>query len=264
MDVTSWILFIAGIMLGILLIVQPHRLREGLGGHPRLLWLLRFLGVFVVGAMFLWAEFISGISGFTGIINIYWLRNPTLVTVTFYVVLSALIVMILKPIKRAWLRSSLITLYFCVTVFAFILMQAMDYSYGTGFIMGELRRSSYAPAENVRILELLRSSNAGEVNANQYAWAVHNLEFEIDWMLPLANDYLVNRSSFRWRLSEYISKFFWGDEANMARFQKNLPSVVEYRETHPAVRKHGSYDYIMKTYTNPNQASQSIGAAVVP
>ncbi|MBI2437961.1 MAG: hypothetical protein HYV36_04010 [Lentisphaerae bacterium] len=251
MDAMSWVLFIAGIILGIFLIVLPRRLRAGLGDYTGLLGVLRFLGVFIVGAMFLWAEFISGLSGFTGI-NIHRLRNPTLFTVTFFVFLSTLIVMILEQIRWTWLRSSLITQYFCLVVFAFILIRAMDYSHGTGWIMEELRRSSVATAENVRILKLLRSSNAVEVNSNQYKWVVHMLEHEIDCLLPVANDYLVNRLSLRWRFPDYL----WGDTYMTVCFQRDFPSVVEYRKTHPPVWNHGHYEEVMRKYAEETDLSR--------
>jgi hypothetical protein len=170
--------------------------------------------------------------------------------VAAYALLSALVVILFRQIGRTWLKSTLITLYFCTTVFACVLLVACFFAFLAGGRAEDLRQSSVETSENVEILTLLRKSNASDIDPEQFYTVTHNLENEIDALLPIANHYLLNRGALCWKLSEW-----WGGLGRMEQvFERDLPSVVQYRENHPPVSDHGPYDSVMKTYRKPNTA----------
>ncbi len=161
-----------------------------------------------------------------------------------YALFSILLIIFMRKIRYVWLKSSLITLYFCVTIFTLILYSGMRYSFYAGESCENLRRSSVATAESVRILYLLHKSNAKEIAPGHYGWVAHNLENEIDSLLPVANDYLANKDSIRWRL---VQKWGIGNMEGIC-FPRDLPSVVEYRKNNPPVYDHGKYDLVLSKY----------------
>jgi hypothetical protein len=178
-----------------------------------------------------------------------WLITPTLWLIAVYVLFSILIVILLRQLKSTSLKASLLTLYFCGTIFAYLLVNVGYYAFLCGRVSEDLRRSSVATAEDVRTLLLLQKSNAREANSNLYWWVTHNLENEIDGLLPVANDYLSNSNSLCWRLQDW---WFHVDVREVC-FERDLPLVVRYRESHPPVWNHGPYDLIMKRYKEPTK-----------
>ena len=105
----------------------------------------------------------------------------------------------------------------------------------------------------VRTLRLLQRSNAQQVDSNMYAVVTHTMENQIDWYLAGANDYLVNSNAFIWKLHDH----YYGGVRDM--LDRDLPSVVEYRDTHPAVWNHGPCDFVMKKDRKPNKQIQNTG-----
>jgi hypothetical protein len=175
--------------------------------------------------------------------------RPILFGVTVYTLFSALVVLVVKQIKWSWLRASLITLYFTTTVFVFVLTVGVLFAFLAGNRAEYLRQSSVDTAESVRILTLLRKSDAARVDPMLYSWVAHNLENKIDWLLPIADDYLSNRQSPMWKLHNLLR----GDMTGT--FERDLPLVVAYRKSHPPVSNHGSYDLLMRRYMNPKWKS---------
>jgi hypothetical protein len=114
-----------------------------------------------------------------------------------------------------------------------------------------LRRSSVNTAEDVRILSLLQKSNAEQIDQNHYHWVTHNLENEIDALLPVANDYLSNRKSLGWRLQD-----LWFGDMTTVCFPRDLPCVVQYRKTHPPIWDHGTFEVVMRNYADETDLSR--------
>lgn len=163
-----------------------------------------------------------------------------------YALFSLLLIIFLLKLKRVWLKSSLITLYFCLTIFAFIFYLGMTFVFYAGVSSEDLRRSSVTTKSNVKILMLLHKSNAKEIDPGLYKTVTHNLENEIDCLLPVANEYLTNPEALKWQFKDA-----WLGDMRTICFPRDLPTVVNYRKSNPPVWDHGSYELVMKTYDKP-------------
>ncbi len=166
-----------------------------------------------------------------------------------YVLVSVAAALLARKLKSPSLKAALLTFYFTLTLSAAAAYSGMWYSFWAGVNSEYLRRSSVGTARNVEILSLLQKSNAQKVAPNQYAWVSKACETEIDWLLPVAEDYLKNRGSFKWRLQD-----FWYLGEMDASFERDLPGVVQYRIAHPQVWDgHGPYDELMRRYDKARQ-----------
>jgi hypothetical protein len=172
------------------------------------------------------------------------LLKPSLWLLIVYILLSVLFLIFFKQIKRHGLRSFLITSYFCISLFSITLLWSTLWALSLGERWEFLRQSSVNTSENVRILTLLHKSNAQNVDLYLYKSVTHNLENEIDVLLPIANDYLKRNKSIEWRLHDWLY-----NDMKETIFRRDLPSVVQYRKIHPQVWDHGPYDLVMTTYS---------------
>ncbi len=171
-----------------------------------------------------------------------------------YALFSTLLILFVRKIKIVWLKSSLITLYFCITIFSLILYAGMRYSFYAGESFENLRRASVATAENVRILNLLHKCNAKEIAPDHYGWVTYHLENEIDCLLPYANDYLENKKNVKWKIVR-----LWGiGDMEEICFPRDLPNVIGYRQTNLPVSNHGKYDLLSEKYKEQTSLSKSL------
>lgn len=166
--------------------------------------------------------------------------------VVVYALFSLLVIIFLLKLKHIWLKSSMITLYFCLTIFALIFYLGMTFVFYAGIDSENLRRSSVTTKSNVKILTLLHKSNAKEIDPTLYRTVTHNLENEIDWLLPVANDYLANPGALKWHFKDA-----WLGDMRTICFPRDLPTVVRYRKSNPPVWDHGSYELVIKNYNKP-------------
>jgi hypothetical protein len=165
-----------------------------------------------------------------------------------YVLVSLGVVLVLRLVKSPAWKSSLLTFYFTLTLCAGASYFGMWFCYWSGVNGEYLRRASIGAPRDVAALNLIRKSNAKQIAPNQCDWVVKSLETEIDWLLPIANDYVCNRDSWKWRLQDF---WYLGDME--PSFQKELPAVVEYRKTHPKALENASYEEIMRRYDRAKQ-----------
>jgi len=165
-----------------------------------------------------------------------------------YVLFSVALTLLTRKLKSPSLKAAILTFFFTATLAAAAAYAGMYYSFWAGVNSEYLRRASIGTARDVATLKLIQKSNAKQVAPNQAEWVSKALETEIDWLLPVADDYVRNRSSWQWRLQDF---WYLGDmEPSLAR---DLPPVVEYRIAHPKVFDRGSYDEIMKRYDKARQ-----------
>jgi len=166
-----------------------------------------------------------------------------------YVLVSAGVVFLGWKIKSPAVKSSLLTFYFTLTLCAAASYAGMYYSFWAGINSEYLRRASIGSSRDVVTLSLIHKTNAKQIAPKQTEWVTKALETEIDWLLPVADDYLRNRGSWKWRLQD---NWYLGDmEPN---FDRDLPEVVKYRLAHPqATKDYGSYESLIKRYDKSRQ-----------
>lgn len=154
--------------------------------------------------------------------------KPTLPGVAIYVLVSALAVIFLRKISAPWIKSSLITAYFCLTLAAWLLWCSMRYAVFVGVRSEWLRQSCIDTAEAVRILTLLGKANAAEADPALHQMVTNRLNQKIDWLLPIADNYLADRGALRWRLQD---AWVLGDVTPL--LDRDIPGVLAYRAEHP-------------------------------
>ena len=172
------------------------------------------------------------------------LLAPTWSLFVVCILLSLLVLIFLKQIRRPRLRIVLMATYFCISLLCLGVIFGFRWGLDLGMQWEFLRQSSVNTSENVRILTLLEKSDARQVDPFSYQGVMHNLENEIDFLLPFANDYLAGKGSLERRLHDLLL----GDLTETT-FPRDLPAVVQYRKTHPPVWDHGPYDLVMETYS---------------
>ena len=194
---------------------------------------------------------------FSGKLQGYMLSSASLSKFEFvrvaltYGLASAVAVMLVKRFKAASVKATLITLYFCLTLSVFFFVNAVFFSFMAGKAAADLRQSSVQTAKDVRILRLLRESNAAETNSDAFRTVTNDLEREINVLLPVANHYLTNRRLLVWRLNDWLCSPM--DES----FRRDLPAVVEYREFHPVAPNDGSFNTLMTKYRRPHNLADT-------
>lgn len=176
--------------------------------------------------------------------QVKWIVAAALV----YVFVSVAAVFVFRKLKSPAWKSSLLTFYFTFTLLAAAAYAGMYFSFWAGINSEFLRRASVGAPRDVNTLKLIQKTNAKQIVPNQTEWVVKTLETEIDWLMPVADDYLRNRKSWKWRLQDM---WYLGDME--PAFQKELPAVVEYRQTHPQVLERSSYEEVMRRYGKSRQ-----------
>jgi len=132
------------------------------------------------------------------------LLAPTWSLFVVCILLSLLVLIFLKQIRRPRLRIVLMATYFCISLLCLGVIFGFRWGLDLGMQWEFLRQSSVNTSENVRILTLLEKSDARQVDPFSYQGVMHNLENEIDFLLPFANDYLAGKGSLERRLHDLL------------------------------------------------------------
>ena len=165
-----------------------------------------------------------------------------------YVLVGLVYVLLVRKLKSLSLKATLLTFFFTLTLSAGAAYSGMYYSFWAGVNSEYLRRASVGASRDVATLKLIQKSNARQLAPNQTEWVSKALETEIDWLLPVADDYIRNRDSWKWRLQDL---WYLGDME--PGLERDLPPVVEYRLSHPKVFDRGPYEEVMRRYDKSRQ-----------
>ena len=176
--------------------------------------------------------------------QVKWIVAASLV----YVIASVIVVLLARRLKGPGVKATLLTFYFTLTLLAAAAYFGMWYSFWAGVNSEYLRRASVGTSRDVVTLKLLQKSNARQIAPNQTEWVTKALETEIDWLLPVADDYIRNRGSLKWRMQDL---WYLGDAE--PGFNRDLPTVVEYRLTHPQILERSFYEEVMRRYDKSRQ-----------